>query len=75
MFHATALAEDPRVEGVVVGDVDAKRAAAVAQRIGGEAGSIEEVIGSGLDAATIAATTSAHADLIKVCLDAGLPVF
>jgi myo-inositol 2-dehydrogenase / D-chiro-inositol 1-dehydrogenase len=75
VFHATALAEDPRVEGVVVGDVDAKRAAAVAQRIGGESGSIEEVIGSGLDAATIAATTSAHADLIKVCLDAGLPVF
>ncbi len=75
VFHATVLAEDHRVEEVVVGDVDAKRAAALAERIGGESGSIEEVIGSGLDAATIAATTSAHAGLINACLDAGLPAF
>ncbi len=35
VFHATVLAEDHRVEEVVVGDVDAKRAAALAERIGG----------------------------------------
>ncbi len=35
VFHATVLAEDRRVEEVVVGDVDAKRAAALAERIGG----------------------------------------
>ncbi len=74
-FHAAALAGDRRVEEVVVGDVDAERAAALAEEVGGESGSIEEVIGSGLDAATIAATTSAHAGLINACLDAGLPVF
>jgi myo-inositol 2-dehydrogenase / D-chiro-inositol 1-dehydrogenase len=36
LFHATELAEDHRVEEMVVGDVDAKRAAAaLAERIGG----------------------------------------
>jgi len=75
VFHATVLAEDRRVEEVVVGDVDAKRAAALAERIGGESGSIEEVIGLELDAVAIAATTSAHADLINACLDAELPIF
>ncbi len=75
VFHATALATDHRVEEVVVGDVDTERAAALAEKVGGESGTIEEVIGSGLDAVAIAATTSAHAGLIKACLDAGLPVF
>jgi hypothetical protein len=36
LFHATELAEDHRVEEMVVSDVDAKRAAAaLAERIGG----------------------------------------
>ena len=41
----------------------------------GESGTIEEVIGSELDAVTIAATAPAHAGLINTCRDAELPVF
>ncbi len=74
-FHAEALAEDQRVDGLVIGDVDAQRAAALAKEVGGESGTIEEVIDSGLDAVAIAATTAAHAELINVCLDVDLPVF
>src|ERR671938_110961 len=73
-FHAEVLAEHDDV-GVVVGDLDEARAAAVAEAVGGSSGTIEEVIGSGLDAAVIAAATSAHAQLINACLDEGLPTF
>jgi myo-inositol 2-dehydrogenase/D-chiro-inositol 1-dehydrogenase len=41
----------------------------------GEPNAIEEVIGSELDAVTIAATAPAHAGLINTCLDAELPDF
>jgi myo-inositol 2-dehydrogenase/D-chiro-inositol 1-dehydrogenase len=59
----------------MVGDIDAERAAAVAEEVGGQSGTIEEVIGSGLDAVVIAAATSAHAELINACLDEGLSTF
>ena len=74
-FHARALAEHEDVDDLMVGDLDAGRAAAVAEEVGGRAGTIEEVIGSGPDAAVIAAATSAHAELINACLDEGLPTF
>jgi myo-inositol 2-dehydrogenase / D-chiro-inositol 1-dehydrogenase len=74
-FHAEALAEDQRLDGLIIGDVDAQQAAALAEEVGGESGTIEEVIHSGLDAVAIAATTAAHAELINACLDADLPVF
>ena len=74
-FHAGVLAEHEDVDTLMIGDVDAERAAAVAEEVGGQPGTIEEVIGSGLDAAVIAAATPAHAELINVCLDEGLPTF
>lgn len=74
-FHAGALTEDPRVDDLVVGDVDVGLAAALAWKLGGESGTIEEVIDSGLDAVAIAAATSAHAELISACLDVDLPIF
>jgi myo-inositol 2-dehydrogenase / D-chiro-inositol 1-dehydrogenase len=74
-FHAGVLAKHDDVGEVVVGDLDAGRAAAVAKAVGGSSGTIEEVIGSGPDAAVIAAATSAHAQLINACLDEGLPTF
>jgi myo-inositol 2-dehydrogenase / D-chiro-inositol 1-dehydrogenase len=74
-FHAGVLAEHEDVDDLVVGDLDAGRAAAVAEEVGGRSGTIEEVIGSGLEAAVIAAATSAHAELINACLDEGLPTF
>jgi myo-inositol 2-dehydrogenase/D-chiro-inositol 1-dehydrogenase len=74
-FHAGVLAEHEDVETLMIGDVDAERAATVAEEVGGQSGTIEEVVGSGLDAAVIAAATPAHAELINVCLDEGLPTF
>ena len=74
-FHAGVLAEDPRVDDLVVGDVEAEQATALARKLGGESGTIEEVIDSGIDAVAIAAATSAHAELINASLDADLPVF
>src|SRR5919107_3388738 len=74
-FHAGVLAEHKDVDTLMIGDVDAERAAAIAEEVGGQPGTIEEVVGSGLDAAVIAAATPAHAELINVCLDEGLPTF
>ena len=69
------LAGHEDVAELMVGDLDPGRAAAVAEAVGGSSGTIEEVIGSGPDAAVIAAATSAHAQLINACLDEGLPTF
>jgi myo-inositol 2-dehydrogenase/D-chiro-inositol 1-dehydrogenase len=74
-FHAGVLAEHEDVDSLMIGDIDAGRAAAVAEEVGGQPGTIEEITGSGLDAAVIAAATSAHAQLINACLDEGLPTF
>ena len=74
-LHGSTLAADPGVERVVVGDVDAERAQALAGKLGSEYGTIEEAMRSGPDAVVIAASTSAHAGLIRDAVDAGLPAF
>ena len=74
-LHAGVLAGDPGVDALMVGDVDAGRAKALAGELGGESGSIEEVLESRPDAVVIAASTSAHADLIRAAIDAGIPAF
>lgn len=74
-LHGRTLAGHPRVEEVVVGDVDAARAKALAGELGGGHGTIEEVLGDGLDAVAIAASTSAHAELIRAAVGAGIPAF
>jgi myo-inositol 2-dehydrogenase / D-chiro-inositol 1-dehydrogenase len=74
-LHAGVLAGNPEVEALVVGDVEGGRAEALALELGGEHGTIDEVLDSGLDAVVIAASTSAHADLIRAAADRGLPTF
>jgi myo-inositol 2-dehydrogenase / D-chiro-inositol 1-dehydrogenase len=74
-LHARILAGDPGVEALAIGDVDAGRAEALAGELGGEHGTIEEVLDSGPDAVVIAASTSAHADLIRAAVKAGIPAF
>ena len=74
-LHARILNEHPDVESLVVGDVDDARAEELAAQLGGRAGSLDEVLEGGVSAAVITAATSAHADLIHSCLDAGLPTF
>ena len=58
-LHAGMLARDPGVNEILVGDADMQRAEEVAQAVGGKAGRIEAVIGSGPDAVVIAACDDA----------------
>lgn len=74
-LHAGLLAGDPGVHGILVGDADPQRAEMVAAQVGGEAGKIEDVLGSRPDAVVIAASTPAHAPLILACVEAGIPAF
>jgi myo-inositol 2-dehydrogenase/D-chiro-inositol 1-dehydrogenase len=74
-LHAGVLANDPGVNEIIVGDADPQRAQKVAGEIGGEAGRIEAVLGSGPDAVIIAASTPAHAPLIRAAVEAGIPAF
>lgn len=74
-LHAQFLSEYPDVDALIVADADRERAAAAARQVGGEVASIDEALDAGLDAAVIAAATSAHADLIHRCLDRDLPTF
>jgi myo-inositol 2-dehydrogenase / D-chiro-inositol 1-dehydrogenase len=74
-LHAGVLARDPGVDTILVGDADRGRAESVAREVGGEAGKIEDVLGSGPDAVVIAASTPAHADLIRASIQAGIPAF
>jgi myo-inositol 2-dehydrogenase/D-chiro-inositol 1-dehydrogenase len=74
-LHAGVLANDPGVDQILVGDADSERAEAVAGRVGGEAGPIEAVLASGPDAVVIAASTPAHAPLIRAAVEAGIPAF
>ncbi|HJQ29581.1 MAG TPA: Gfo/Idh/MocA family oxidoreductase [Rubrobacter sp.] len=74
-LHAGVLARDPHVDEILVGDADPERAGSVAREVGGEAGKIEEVLDSSPDAVAIAASTPAHADLIRASVRAGIPTF
>jgi myo-inositol 2-dehydrogenase/D-chiro-inositol 1-dehydrogenase len=69
------LARDPAVDEILVGDSDMQRAEEVAREVGGEAGRIEAVLDSGSDAVVIAASTPAHAPLIRAAVEAGIPAF
>ena len=74
-LHAGVLARDPDVNEILLGDADPKRAEAVASKVGGEAGKIDDVLGAEPDAVVIAASTPAHAPLILASVEAGIPVF
>jgi myo-inositol 2-dehydrogenase / D-chiro-inositol 1-dehydrogenase len=74
-LHAGVLAADQRVEEILVGDADSRRAKKVAAEVGGEAGSIEDILASRPEAVVIAAATPAHAPLILASVEAGIPAF
>ncbi|HET7475073.1 MAG TPA: Gfo/Idh/MocA family oxidoreductase [Dermatophilaceae bacterium] len=79
-FHGATLASHGAVDELLVADVDAERAAAVAGRLRehGTAGlvesrPVEDLLDAGLDALVIAAATDAHADLIVAAVERGVP--
>jgi myo-inositol 2-dehydrogenase/D-chiro-inositol 1-dehydrogenase len=75
-FHAETLRGLDAVGSVVIADADPARARDVAGRLAVEVvDSTDALLGAGLDALVIAATTGAHADLIVRGVQAGFPVF
>lgn len=74
-LHGRLVAAQAGVDGVLVADVDADRARETAAAVGGTmAASAQEAL-AGADAALIAASTNAHADLVRMAVERGLPTF
>lgn len=73
-MHAALLAEMLDPDALVLADVDAERARAVADGVGAGTASVEEAIASA-DALVIAASSTAHAALIRAGLERGIPIF
>jgi myo-inositol 2-dehydrogenase/D-chiro-inositol 1-dehydrogenase len=73
--HAATLGSIDGVDPVSITDVDLERAERVAAELGARTVATTEELLASVDAVVIAAASSAHADLIHACADAGLPTF
>lgn len=73
-MHFGMLAELVDPADLVIADVDATRAEAAATATGATAAGVEDAIG-GADALVIAASSSAHPELIRAGLARNLPIF
>src|SRR5690242_5382173 len=75
-FHAETLRDLTDVDEVVVADLDADAARAVADKLEvGFAASPAELLAHGVDGFVIATATPGHAPLIRLGLEAGVPTF
>jgi myo-inositol 2-dehydrogenase / D-chiro-inositol 1-dehydrogenase len=75
-LHARTLKESAEVSRLTITDVDRKRAAGKATELDAElADSPQDVISAGVEALVIAAATPAHAELLHLAADAGVPAF
>jgi len=73
-YHAQAVSERPDARLVAVCDIDPERAAALARAHGAVAvAAVEDLTGS-VDAAVVAATTSAHEAVVRPLAEAGVAV-
>lgn len=74
-LHGRLLSAQPGIDTITVHDVDEARARALAAELGGRAASSVEDALVGADAVVVAASTDAHAALVRAGIAAGLPVF
>jgi myo-inositol 2-dehydrogenase/D-chiro-inositol 1-dehydrogenase len=74
-YHAAVLGAHPDVSRLVIADADPDRAREIAGGLGAEAAHSVDDLLHRVDAVAIAASTSAHADLIRRAVDAGRPTF
>ena len=74
-LHGALLAEQPGVDQLIVADVDATHASDTATAIGGTTAATPEQAMDGADAVVIAASTTAHASLVRAAIDRNLPTF
>ncbi|MBH0781830.1 Gfo/Idh/MocA family protein [Nocardia bovistercoris] len=74
--HAEILARSPRVERLLLTDVDADRASAVAGELGVESvPDIDALLDADLDGLVVATPTDSHPELIVRAVERGIPVF
>ncbi len=76
-MHARLLARTPAVDQLIIADAIPGRAQAVAQELGPKAIALSalEAAFEHADAVVIAASTDAHAGLIRLAIERGLPTF
>jgi len=74
-LHARLLRDTDGIDAVVLGDVDTARAAEIAREAGIEAAPSIDAAFDGADAVVIAATTTAHPELIREAIRRGMPAF
>jgi myo-inositol 2-dehydrogenase/D-chiro-inositol 1-dehydrogenase len=75
VFHAQTLKTSPEVNEIFVTDPLEERAHAVAKRVDAQVSpNAEELVGR-IDAMVVAAATDAHAPMMHMAADAGIPVF
>lgn len=74
-LHARLLTATEGIDSMVVGDVDATRAAEVASSVGATVAPSMDAALDTADAVVIAAATGAHAELIRASTGRGLPTF
>ena len=75
-FHARTLTDLPLVDELVVADAVAGLADKVARDLGATAvAEPADILAGGVDGVVIASSTATHPDLLRACVEAGLPVF
>jgi myo-inositol 2-dehydrogenase / D-chiro-inositol 1-dehydrogenase len=75
-FHAETLRSLSDVDELVVSDLDADAARALAERLEvGFAASSQEMLADGVDGFVIATATPGHAPLLRLGIEAGVPTF
>lgn len=74
-FHARTLLALDAVESVVLADIDARRAEAVADELGAEWTAAPDELPGHVDALVVAAPTPMHGSLLSIAAEAGLPAF
>jgi myo-inositol 2-dehydrogenase/D-chiro-inositol 1-dehydrogenase len=74
-LHARLLRETEGIDSVVIADVNAELAAGVARDAGIDAAPSIDAAFDGADAVVVAATTTAHAALIREGIAHGIPTF
>ena len=72
--HAANIASHPRARLGWIYDARHEAAAALAAKHGARvAGSLDEALGGGVDAAVIASSTASHGEVAEACITAGRP--
>jgi myo-inositol 2-dehydrogenase/D-chiro-inositol 1-dehydrogenase len=75
-FHAGNLTTLPAVDSLVVTDIVPGLPQQIADRYGAEpADTLDDLLAAGVDGVIVAASTTAHLDVVQATLKAGLPTF